>query len=180
MKKKSTTTTILYSASFPARCWVDDATVSSVAASVAPDDAAATPTSPRPTETPPPGGHAPAADAPAASIVNGDATNKRDPGRRESVTVTLAVPGQRQGQQGAKFNNKNKTVLPEVTPTKSIEEQSEPKLEIEPEPEVEKEPALPGTLCPSSGAKASQAEVKLWLRRSPFSAARRSVPVFWT
>ncbi|GFO21038.1 hypothetical protein PoB_004754300 [Plakobranchus ocellatus] len=50
--------------------------------------------------------------------------------------------------------------------------------ESETEPEPEPEPVPPPYICPSSEAKSHDAEIRRWLSKSPFRSAARTVPIF--
>lgn len=146
----------------PWRCWVDDATVSSV--NVVGTEEPAPPMgclSPTPavesSQTPLPPAETPATPPPTGSF------NKK----KHSVARIKKV----------KREDSDPVELHPVS--RPVEEMKEEVVEIVQEVE-EVQPVLPGSICPSSDLKAHEAEVKLWLRKSSFSAARRSAPMFWS
>ena len=85
------------------------------------------------------------------------------------------------GPKDKKGKKKKEEALPEPPPP-PVEEPPivvEEVVEVEElEPEPEPEPVPPTYICPSSESKSHNAEIRRWLGKSPFRTATKTMPIF--
>ncbi|XP_035827088.1 neurofilament medium polypeptide [Aplysia californica] len=180
----------------PWRCWVDDATVSSIAAPSEPEAAAEDGLSPSPSPAllEGPGQTLPGKPAtkgsPDTAALASKTQSKLD--AKTATALSAEKPpspspaetplGKKKASaKGRRRKEPEPVELPEPPPpVEEVKEEAEVEEVTVEVVEEEVEPVLPLSICPSSEGKSHQAEVKLWLRKSPFSAASRSVPIYWS
>ncbi|GFR83124.1 hypothetical protein ElyMa_002382200 [Elysia marginata] len=167
----------------PWRCWVDDATVSTVhsraASLVSPEDAAAAEdvASGRPTSATARN----LIDASGASLSGGAEKFSLSQPAEASVKATTP-PQPAQALRERRGRRKKEEALPEPPPPPPPPVE-EPQIVLEEmveeeEPEPEPEPVPPSYICPSSEDKSHTVEIRRWLSKSQFRAATRTTPIF--
>ncbi|RUS72902.1 hypothetical protein EGW08_019337 [Elysia chlorotica] len=165
----------------PWRCWVDDATVSTVhsrAASVTSVEGV------YPQESHMTRPHSAAHDAHENDVSPAPSAANKSPGPHPAEAPLRAslIPTQKRSSltKDKKGKKKKEDALPEpVPPTPPPEEPAIVVEELveEQEPEPPPEPVPPPYICPSSESKSHSTEIRRWLHQSPFRAATRTMPI---
>lgn len=164
----------------PWRCWVDDATVSTIhsrASSLVTTEEVALEedptmqkghiahTSAKHADAHSPGALTPGTpQSPAGALV------------KEHISPQLAQPAQKE----KKGRKKVEETLPEPPAPPLVEPEIilEEVVEEEAVPEPEPEPVPPSYICPSSEGKSHAVEIRRWIYKSPFKAANKTMPIF--